>query len=373
MIYLLFCVVSAYVFLMIFFWMGFKKVPCNAEHLSAEKRSFSIVVPFRDEAHNLPVLLQSIEKLKYPVECFEVILVDDESAEPFQVSSLASLNSSSSQGRFQVQIIPNQRTSDSPKKDAIQTAIHHAQFEWIITTDADCMVPENWLSDLNNYIQRSGKQMVCGPVFFKGKSGFLFDFQQIEMISLQAVTIGSFDFNLAFMCNGANFAYSGSFFRQLNGFEGNEQIAGGDDVFLLQKAVRSFPDKVGFLLKQDFQIITNPAESWTELFQQRIRWAGKSTAYSSGFGKFVALLVFMGNLAFIASLFLCCFGFFKMIILLFLKVISDLIMAGQTARFYKLKMKSILVTALVYPFFSSAVAIYSLVGNYQWKGRTFKS
>ncbi len=373
MIYFLFCVVSAYVFLMIFFWTGFKKVPRNAEHLSAEKRSFSIVVPFRNEAHNLPVLLQSMERLKYPVEYFEVILVDDESAEPFQIASLASLSSSSSRGRFQVQIIPNQRTSDSPKKDAIQTAIHHAQFEWIITTDADCLVPENWLSDLNYYIQNTGKQMVCGPVFFKNKSGFLFDFQQIEMISLQAVTIGSFDFNLAFMCNGANFAYSGSFFRQLNGFEGNQQIAGGDDVFLLQKAVRSFPDKVGFLLKQDFQMITNPAESWTELFQQRIRWAGKSTAYSSGFGKFVALLVFLGNLAFIVSLFLCCFGVFKMIILLFIKVASDLMVTVQTARFYKLKMKSILVTALVYPFFSSAVAFYSLFGKYEWKGRTFKS
>ncbi|PKP16356.1 MAG: glycosyl transferase [Bacteroidetes bacterium HGW-Bacteroidetes-23] len=363
MIYLLILVISIYVFLMIFFWMGFKKAPKSNENSSVEKLSFSIVIPFRNEADNLPILLKSIEKLNYPIENFEVILVDDESIEKFQVSSF----------KFQVQMIANQRQSTSPKKDAIQTAILHSKFDWIITTDADCIVPENWLLDLNNYILNTKKQLVCGSVFFKNKANFLNDFQQIEMISLQAATIGSFDFNLAFMCNGANFAYSKSFFHQLNGFEGNEKIASGDDVFLLQKAVKNFPDEVGFLLKQDFQIITNPAENWSELFQQRVRWAGKSKAYTASFGKLVALIVFLGNLAFILSLILLFFGVFEMIVLLLLKVISDLLLANQTAQFYKIKMKNSLLTALVYPFFSSAVAFYSLFGKYEWKGRSFKS
>jgi glycosyltransferase involved in cell wall biosynthesis len=348
---------------MIFFWMGFKKVPKSNKNSSIKKISFSIVVPFRNEAKNLPNLLKSIEKLKYPIENFEVILVDDESSDGFQVASYG----------FQVLTVKNERQSNSPKKDAIQTAIHHSQFDWIITTDADCVVPENWLLDLNNYIQNTNKEMVCGPVFFKNKATFLNDFQQIEMISLQAVTIGSFDFNLAFMCNGANFAYSKKFFQQLNGFNGNEKIASGDDVFLLQKAVQNFPDKIGFLLQHDFQITTNPAESWSELFQQRVRWAGKSKAYPSGFGKVVALTVFFANLAVVSSLFLVLFGFFEMLMLLILKVVSDLLLANTAARFYKIRMKNSLLTALVYPFFSSAVAVYSMFGKYEWKGRKFNA
>jgi cellulose synthase/poly-beta-1,6-N-acetylglucosamine synthase-like glycosyltransferase len=358
---------------MIFFWMGFKKVPKSNKNSSIKKISFSIVVPYRNEAENLPNLLKSIEKLNYPIENFEVILVDDESIEKFSFAQFGFASSQVSSLRFQVKIIANQRTSNSPKKDAIQTAIQHSKFDWVITTDADCIVPENWLLDLNNYIQETKNEMVCGPVFFKNNAGFLYDFQQIEMISLQAVTIGSFDFNLAFMCNGANFAYSKKFFQQLNGFEGNEKIASGDDVFLLQKAIQNFPEEVGFLLKQDFKIITNSAENWHELFQQRVRWAGKSKAYSSGFGKFVAMTVFLANLAFIISLILIVFGFFEMIILLILKVISDLILANQSARFYKIEMKNTLWTALLYPFFSTAVAFYSLFGKYEWKGRSFKS
>jgi hypothetical protein len=56
--------------------------------------------------------------------------------------------------------------------------------------------------------------------------------------SLQGATIGSFGIGKGFMCNGAN-SLQKSLFQELNGFQGNDTIASGDDVFLLQKA-RSF-------------------------------------------------------------------------------------------------------------------------------------
>ena len=59
----------------------------NTIESTSPKTTFSIVVPFRNEAENLPLLLNSIEKLNYPTELFEVILVDDESQDKFQVSS----------------------------------------------------------------------------------------------------------------------------------------------------------------------------------------------------------------------------------------------------------------------------------------------
>jgi hypothetical protein len=32
------------------------------------------------------------------------------------------------------------------------------------------------------------------------------------------------------MCNGANLAYTKTLFQELNGFDGNEKIASGDDI-----------------------------------------------------------------------------------------------------------------------------------------------
>ena len=362
MIVFLLLTMLCYVCLMLLFLRSSTKVSVLSNAHSKPEICFTIVVPFRNEVENLPKLLQSIEKVNYPTDQFEVILVDDESEDKFQIPNF----------KFQIKQIPNQRTSNSPKKDAIQTAIQQSSFDWIVTTDADCIVPENWLLDLNNYIQQTKKEMVCGPVLFKKVDGFLYDFQQIELLSLQAVTIGSFGLQQPFMCNGANFAYTKNLFEKLKGFEGTNAIASGDDVFLLQKAVRVDRKKVGFLLKSDYLVQTNAAFSWNELFQHRVRWAGKSTGYSSGFGQFTALVVLLGNLSFTGILLSLFFGYFEYAPLLLVKVLADYLLAKRAAIFYKISINAVLRTALVYPFFSSAVAIYSLFGSYQWKGRQFK-
>src|SRR3990167_928952 len=95
----------------------------NPIEISVPKTTFSIIVPFRNEAENLPILLKSLERLNYPTTLFEAILVDDESDKKFEVRSL----------KYEVKIIPNQRKSNSPKKDAIETAIQIAKHDWIVT------------------------------------------------------------------------------------------------------------------------------------------------------------------------------------------------------------------------------------------------
>ncbi|WP_338407366.1 glycosyltransferase [uncultured Flavobacterium sp.] len=49
------------------------------------KTKFTIIVPFRNEAENLPNLLNSFSKLNYPIDLFEVILADDCSNEGLKV------------------------------------------------------------------------------------------------------------------------------------------------------------------------------------------------------------------------------------------------------------------------------------------------
>lgn len=353
--------IACYVFL--FFWLfsGLKKVKKEISNELKQAHSFSIIIPFRNEAKHLPFLIQSIEELDFPRNQFEVIFVDDDSSDEFQFPSM----------NFYYQIIPLQRTSNSPKKEAIQNGIQLAQFDWIVTTDADCILPKNWLADLSDYISSTQKEMVCGPVFFNPNTNFLTNFQQTEMLALQAVTIGSFALEKPFMCNGANFAYTKKMFESLNGFEGNDDQPSGDDVFLLQKAVNQSPSKVGFLLKSTFIVKTNAVRSWDALFEQRVRWAEKSTSYSSTFGKLVAILVLLANFSVLLIIPYLFWGNFELLFLFLIKVLIDVLIANQTAKFYQIQQRNIILTALVYPFFSTFVAIYSLFGKYTWKDRTY--
>jgi glycosyltransferase involved in cell wall biosynthesis len=345
---------------------GFTKINSFGYLGLPPKTSFTIIVPFRNEAENLPVLLESFSKLDYPTDLFEVILVDDESEEVFSVQS---------ELVFSVQIVNNIRVSNSPKKDAIATAMQFVKTDWVITTDADCVVHKNWLLALDNYIQLNHVSMIAGAVTYDCQNSFLHHFQQLDLSSLQGATIGSFGIKKGFMCNGANFAYTQSFFQELNGFEGNAAIASGDDVFLLQKALAQDPEKVAYLKSKNTIVTTKPVDHWKSLFYQRVRWASKTTSYQSAFGKRLGLLVFMGNFGLV-----CCFGltFFGLIsfpifgLYFLIKFGIDAVLILQTNRFLtKHKIRYLLLSSLWYPFFSSAVVLYCLFGKYEWKGRRF--
>ena len=207
-------VIFFYCLAIVFLIYGFTKVNTIDYIGLTPKTKFSIIVPFRNEAENLPVLLESLLKLNYPMELFEVILVDDESKESFRIPSLT----------FKVSVIKNIRVTSSPKKDAIVTAMQMVTTDWLITTDADCVVNANWLLTLDNYIQLHDVSMIAGAVTYDCDNSFLHHFQQLDLASLQGATIGSFGIDKGFMCNGANFAYTKSFFQELNGFEGNDGI-----------------------------------------------------------------------------------------------------------------------------------------------------
>ena len=75
---------------------------------------------------------------------------------------------------------------------------------------------------------------IAGPVTFTTNKKFLGLLQTIENFSLQGATIGSFSTKTPFMCNGANLCYNKQEFITLNKFEGNFNIASGDDVFTLE-------------------------------------------------------------------------------------------------------------------------------------------
>ncbi|HMI08179.1 MAG TPA: glycosyltransferase [Flavobacterium sp.] len=353
---------------------GFDRVSEYFPTQESPKTFFAIVVPFRNEARNLPGLLESFRKLNYPAALFEIILVDDFSEDE---SVKLVYNWRMENGEFQFTLLENIKISGSPKKDAIARAIPIIKNDWVITTDADCTVPENWLLTLDHYIQNHDASMLVGSVSYEKKKTFIRHFQQLDLTSLQGATIGSFGMGLGFMCNGANFCYRKSLFLELGGFAGNNNTASGDDVFLLQKAVAQFPEKVHYLKSHDNIVQTKALDNWADLFQQRVRWASKTDSYQSVFGKDLALIVFFGNVAVLVALVLAVLKVFAwqyLAALCGIKFLVDTVLLYKTNKFLsKKRMRFLFLSAILYPFFSVAVALYAMAFGYVWKGRKFKS
>jgi cellulose synthase/poly-beta-1,6-N-acetylglucosamine synthase-like glycosyltransferase len=370
---ILFVVLMIYVVLILRLIVGFDKVKSFVRTNEKPKTAFTIIVPFRNEEKNLPKLLQSFSKLNYPYKLIEVILVDDFSTDS---SERVCIRWRLEHEYLDTTLLENLRLSNSPKKDAIGRAMPIAKHDWIITTDADCIVKPNWLLTIDNYIQNNDAEMIVGAVIYKTKNNWFHHFQQLDLLSLQGTTIGSFGINKPFMCNGANFAYTKNFFTKIGGFGGINDKASGDDVFLLQKAVSANLEKVHYLKNNDFIVTTKPENDLFQLFMQRVRWASKTTGYSSTYAKFLAVIVLLMNLSLVCGLWFvvcgCCN--WKILLIPFLiKYLVDYCLLYKANK-YLLKGKWLLplASSLLYPFYSSLVGIYSLFGSFSWKGRTFK-
>ncbi|WMI66325.1 glycosyltransferase [Aestuariibaculum sp. YM273] len=369
-----FFIILSYVALIGSFAYGFHKVPTFKNRNTAAKTTFSIIIPFRNEAENLPQLLDSIKQLHYPSNLFEVLLVNDDSED----DSVNIINNFITSSSLPVTLLNNNRVSPSPKKDAISTAITKANYEWIITTDADCILPQLWLNTFDAFIQENKVECIVAPVKYISQNNFLNTFQILDILSLQGATIGGFGINKPFLCNGANFAYKKKLFNALKGFEGNNQTASGDDIFLLEKVVKHNAGSVAYLKSETAVINTNAQPTWNSLISQRIRWAAKTSRYNNWFGKLTGSIVLLTNLFIVLAYSFTLMGTMTsqtLIYLLMIKFSIDLYLINKTAQFFNQRevMKFYVFGFIVYPLFSVYVALVSMVSTYQWKGRTFKT
>ncbi len=363
----------AYLILIGFLIVGFDKVKLfNLKDIPA-KTKFTVIVPFRNEAEPLPELLKSISELNYPKELFEIVFVDDESEdESVKVLDTFRIHQDT---RTDISIIKNKRTSNSPKKDAITSAISKAKHDWIVTTDADCVLPKFWLDSFDECIQRDDCELIAGPLTYSKTNGFLEHFQLLDILSLQGSTIGGFGMNRPFLCNGANLAYKKTLFKNLNGFHGNSDIASGDDIFLLEKAVVNYKSKVKYLKCEHAIVTTQPQPTWKSLKNQRVRWAAKTSAYN-WFGKLVGIIVFLMNGGLMVFGLLWLAGIIKWQVLLYILTIKfgiDVLLIYKAATFFNQKeaLKSYLVSFFVYPLFSIYIVFISVFKGYKWKDRAY--
>lgn len=362
------------------FIIGFDRIPVFKLEDVPSKTKFSVIVPFRNESNHLPDLLKSIEGLNYDKSLFEVIFVDDDSDDDSVEIIEKVLDTKSSKENFtqtDIRVISNERKTNSPKKDAITSAINKAKYDWIITTDADCVLPKYWLDSFDEYIQKTDTKCIAAPVTYHSNTSFLNRFQLLDILSLQGATIGGFGIKEPFLCNGANFGYQKELFKTLNGFDGNTNIASGDDIFLLEKIAKKHPKKLHYLKCEHAIVKTNSQPTWNTLISQRLRWAAKTSAYNNWFGKLTGLVVLLMNTLLIALALLTVIGVFKTKTLFYILVIKfniDFYLIYKSATFFNQKksLKYFIFAFLIYPFFSVYITFISIFKDYKWKGRTFK-
>ena len=337
---------------------------------------FSIIIPSRNEAANIEACIQSIYKNNYPENLFEVIIADDFSDDdsPIIISSLQK-----KYGNLHCIYMKDVLTEkiNSYKKKAIETAIAKASYSWIITTDADCLVPVKWLFLFDEFIQYNNPVFVAAPVMFHHDKTLLSTFQCLDFISLQGITAASVAAGFHSMCNGANLAYRKDVFFKVNGFAGVDNIASGDDMLLMHKIKEQYPEQVDYLFHKGAIVKTMAMATWKDFFNQRIRWASKSTSYSDKKVFMVLLLVYFTNLSIALLLPAALYDyhfFFYWLVLTVLKGLAEMPFMYAASSFFGLQslLKWFIPVQPLHNFYIVLSGFLGKFGSYEWKGRKVK-
>ena len=346
----------------------------NASIVPATK--FTIIIPARNEAANIDKCLLSILTQNYPSSLYEIIVIDDYSTDttPTIIEELQS--SHSNLKLIKLAEILSDKPLNSYKKKAIETAINQASNHWIITTDADCVAPVTWLSSYNNYIQQNDVVFVGAPVVFTNNGSVLQAFQCIDFMAFQGVTAAVVSAGFHAMCNGANLAFKKEVFFEVEGYKDVDNIASGDDMFLMNKIQRKYPKHIGFLYHQAAIVSTLPMPTVNSFLNQRIRWASKTNSYKDVRIIIILWMVLLLNIGLVVMPFLAIFKIYLLLYwlgLLGIKTLVEAMFAFKIATFFSIKLKPWhLLLQFPHIFYTSLVGFFGLFGTYKWKGRTVK-
>jgi len=339
----------------------------------APRTSISVIIPARNEERCIEACIRSVLAQQYPQALLEVIVVDDHSTD----GTAAIIK------RFAVQNVryislAEKLAANGPivayKKAALAAGIAEATGELIVTTDADCIAPEQWLINIAACYQQSHPQMIVAPVIFNTSRRIVEVFQLIDFMSMQGITAAANAMDLGHMSNGANLAFTKAAYDEVLGYQGIDHLASGDDYLLMVKISKLPGASIAYLKSREAIISTEPQPTWGRFLQQRIRWASKSGKYDDSKLTAILMLVYLYNLSFVALGVMGCFDhsyWLWLLGLLLLKAFIEYLYMLPLTSFFNRKW-----TRLYFPFLQPLHILYivfagfmGFMGTYTWKGR----
>ena len=365
-LYIIIPLFALYSLLIIYCWLAWKSIPGYLSLASSPQIKITVIIPARNEEENIGHLLQALQEQTYPTALFEVIVVNDHSTD-----STASIVKQYPTVKL-VQL--KEDGINSYKKKAIETGIAAASGELIVTTDADCFPFPNWLNTIAAFKEEKKSVFIAAPVVIDCNSSVLQVFQAMDFMVLQGITGAAVHKKKLSMCNGANLAYERKAFYNVNGFADVDHIASGDDMLLMHKIWKQYPDKVHYLKSKEAIVSTQSMKTWKDFFNQRIRWASKAGKYDDKRIFAVLLLVYLFNFSF---LILAIAGFFYHQYWIYLgglwvaKTIVEFPFFLSVSGFFNKQW-----AAKFFFFFQPLHILYTIIsgifgqfGKYEWKGR----
>jgi glycosyltransferase involved in cell wall biosynthesis len=357
-----------YVLLISIYHIGWILIPYYKQLNTQSKYSFTILVPARNEEHTIQHCLQSLINQNYTGQ-FEILIINDYSTDSTAQQVNAFIKESKA---HHVRLINLAETSayHGVKKAGITYGISCARSEYIILTDADCTRGENWLTTINSFIGTHKSKMIYAPVMFNANNMFE-RIQALEFSGLVAIGGAAIQLKNPNMCSAANLIFSKQVFVEVEGYKGNENIASGDDEFLLHKVFKRYPNDIHFLKHRDAVVYTTANASVKQLTEQRRRWVSKSMKYENRYITAILIAAYLFNV----MLFVNLLNNLKLgLLLLGVKAVVEGLFLFNVLSFFNRRRYLLLlpIAEIFHIIYVIVIGIWANVSTYSWKNRKLK-
>jgi len=354
---------------------GIRKVDLRRtiDVLSGHKPTVAVIVAARNEVNNLPILLRSLQTQSYPADLFTITIVNDRSED----------NTVQVVHDFQ-KIMPNLKLilvetvpdGIAPKKNAISMGISQSSGEIILVTDADCVVHNDWISEIAARFTDPNIGLVQGLTLYPYQSSIFHRFQRLDFFSHSVVAAAAIGSGVPINSNANNFAYRRILFESLKGFEGCSHIVSGDDDLLLQKVWEQGKWKISYLFTLSAAVQTVPTQSLRDFFEQRKRWGSKTVFYKP-LQVLLLLIIFLYYCwtAFLTILLITPFREPTVLLAMYgVKIIGELffLIPGTAVFSVKEMRKDILWASPIQLWIVLASVLFGVFGGFTWKGSFYK-
>lgn len=332
----------------------------NKNSLPVSTPKLSLIIAAKNEEHNIPSLIESIENLNYPKENFEVIIVDDNSDD-----KTAQLIQSGITGKSNFTFVKADSKELEGKKGALNIGIKKSKYNFIVITDADCRPGVNWLNSVAGALDY-GYDFVFGVAPITAGPSLVEKLSAFENLRNTYLTISAVGMNIPYSAAARSFAFRKSSFQRLGGYTKTTDTISGDDDLLLREAVKH-KMLIGTFIEDDTFVYSASPKNFNEYFLQKKRHLQTSFHY------LLKQKMFLGfwHLINLVSLFSIVLVFVSPVLILpfIIKLIYDqfIVLRHQKKLGHAFKFYEVIYLQILFEIFLIINFFNSLSGKSVWK------
>ncbi|GAB3901467.1 hypothetical protein GCM10028803_26210 [Larkinella knui] len=226
----------------------------------------SILIAARNEEDTILSCLQSIERLQYPPDRYEVLIGNDQSED--KTGSLVG-DFIKDKPHFRLFTIIGRVGQQAGKANVLAQLAQHARGRILLFTDADCEVAPGWIDGMIKPFEQPGIGILTGCTQIMGQNWFQ-RLQAVDWFYGQFLIKQFADLTIPVTAMGNNMAVRRTAYDAVGGYE-NLPFSVVEDYQLFREVVqRGF--LFGHLFNRDVLATTRPLPNWKSWLQQRKRW-----------------------------------------------------------------------------------------------------